>query len=331
MAVLITGGTGFVGLNLAEGLLARGEQVVLFDLRPPPAEFMAQIGNAAKRVRAVTGDVLQPDHLHRAFAHGDITHVFHGAVITSGPARELADPNAIVEVNLSGTLNLLRAARDAQVRRVLYPSSLTVYGQSLFDRESVNEADTPPVPESLYAVTKYAAERACLRLADLWGMDVVTGRIGSVVGPWEGETGVRDLVSPLAQIAAAAAQGRGVVLPQIRLKRELIYSRDLARALVLLLYAEKPGFTTYNLSVPADWSGYVQRWCDALAAKLDGFKWRYAAPGETATIDYYDTRDRACLDTTRLQSDLGFVPAFPPDKALHDYTEWLLASQQYFK
>jgi len=101
--------------------------------------------------------------------------------------------------------------------------------------------------------------------------------------------------------------------------------------LILLLYAENPGFTTYNVSVRADWSGFVHRWCDALSETLDGFKWRYAAPGEAATIDYYDTRDRARQDSTRLQSDLGFAPAFPPDKALHDYTEWLLANQQFFR
>jgi UDP-glucose 4-epimerase len=331
MAVLITGGTGFVGLNLAEALLERGEWAVLFDLRPPPPQFIAAVGSAASRVDSVIGDVLEPKDIERAFARNDITHVFHGAVITSGADREVVDPNRIVDVNLGGTLNVLRAARDARVRRFLFPSSLAVYGQSMFDRDAMNETDTPPVPESLYAVTKYAAERAALRLADLWEMDVVVGRIGNVFGPWEGETGARDLITPLAQVAAAAVRGQSVVLPDIRPRRELIYSRDLARALLLLLYAERPGFATYNLGVSGNWSDIYTRWCRIVEARSEGFKWHVAAPGEAATINYHDTRDRARLDVGRLQTDLGFAPAFPRDLALQDYIEWLLSSKQFFQ
>jgi nucleoside-diphosphate-sugar epimerase len=330
MAVLITGGAGFVGLNLAEALLERDEPVVLFDLREPPPEFVASAGSQGARMRCVVGDVRQSQDVNRAFSAGDITHVFHGAVITSGPAREVSDPNSIVEVNLSGTLNVLKAARVGGVRRFVFPSSISVYGQSLFDRESVSEAYTPAVPESIYGVTKYAAERAALRLGDLWGLEVIAGRIGNVFGPWEGETGVRDLITPLAQIATAAIQGKQVILPDVSIKRDLIYSRDLARSLVSLLYVQQPGFSTYNLSVEADWSDIYIRWCRTVAAKFDGFDWRVAQPGEVANIDYHDRRDRARMDTARAQADFGFVPAYSPDVALEDYVQWLKATTHYF-
>ena len=330
MAVLITGGTGFVGLNLAEALLERGEQVVLFDLREPPSAFVASIGGNSARMRCVVGDVRHPTDLQQAFSGGDITEVFHGAVITSGAARELANPGSIVAVNLTGTLNVLKAASARSVRRFVFPSSVSVYGESLFDRETVNEADTPAVPEGLYGVTKYAAERAALRLGKLWGLEVIVGRIGNVFGPWEGETGVRDLITPLAQIAAAAVHGKQVVLPDVRLRRDLIYSRDLARLLVTLLDAKAPGFSTYNLSVEADWSDIYVRWCRVVGGQFGEFDWRVAQAGEISTIDYHDTRSRARMDTARVRADLGFAPAFPPDLALEDYARWLNATADYF-
>jgi UDP-glucuronate 4-epimerase len=332
MRVLITGGNGFVGLNLAQALLARGDEVVLFDRREPPRAFLQAMegAGAGGRLQAVRGDVRQPGELARAFEAGPVTHVFHGAAITAGAAREQACPHSILEVNLLGTLDVLAAARGAGVRRFVFPSSVAVYGESLFDRALVREAETPALPEGLYGVSKYAAERAVLRLGQLWGMDVVAGRIGNVFGPWEGETGVRDLVTPLAQIAAAAAQGREVVLPQGRLQRDLIYSRDLARGLLLLLDTPRPGFPVYNLSVVADWSNFYQRWCSVLASRFAEFRWRLAADGEAAGIEYHDRRDRARLDTTRAAHDLGFAPAFGPEAALADYAQWVQAHRSYF-
>jgi nucleoside-diphosphate-sugar epimerase len=330
MAVLITGGSGFVGLNLAQSLLERGEQAVLFDLREPPATFVSSAPSRGSELRFVAGDVRRPEAVQRAFAAADITHVFHGAVITSGSDREATDPHSIVDVNLSGTLNVLRAASAAGVRRLVFPSSISVYGESLFDRPTVNEDYTPAVPETLYGITKYAAERTASRLGGMWGTQVVVGRIGNVFGRWEGESGVRDLITPLAQIAAAAVRRKEVVLPEARLKRDLIYSRDLARALVLLLYAKAPRFRIYNLSVAADWSDIYARWCRIVAARFERFEWRVAQAGEVPNVDYHDTRDRARMDTDRVQRDLGFTPRFLPDDALEDYGQWLQATTNYF-
>lgn len=332
LRVLVTGGNGFVGLNLAQALLARGDEVLLFDLREPPPAFVQAIERegAVGRLHALTGDVREASDVARAFAAGPVTHVFHGAAITAGAAREQADPQAIFDVNLGGTIAVLAAARAAGVRRLLFPSSVSVYGKSLFDRALVREADTPPVPEGLYGVSKYAAERAALRLGQLWGVDVVAGRIGNVFGPWESETGVRDLVTPLAQIAALAVREREVVLPDVQLKRDLVYSRDLARALLLLLDTPRASFPVYNLSVLADWSDIYRRWCRVLAARLPAFRWRVAAAGEAAGIEYHDRRDRARLDTERVCADLGFQPAWQPDAALADYAEWLQQHGAYF-
>lgn len=330
MRILITGGTGFVGLNLAQALLGRGHEVVFFDLRAPPARFMQAIGDARARVQVETGDVCNASHIERVFGAGGITHVFQGAAITPGPARESLAPQQIIDVNLSATVAIVRAAAQAGVQRLLFPSSLSVYGRHLYGTAPLDEETTPPVPDSLYAITKYAAERASLNLGKAWGLDVVAGRIGAVFGPWEGDTQVRDLLSPFCQVAAAAARGTPAVLPEVYAPREMIYSRDLADALMVLLFAKRPTHEVYNLSVNAEWSGVLPQWCDVLQARMPGFSWRYRSAGDTPTIHFPDNRPRTTMRTDRLRGDLHFSPQFTAAAALADYAEWLATHRNYF-
>jgi nucleoside-diphosphate-sugar epimerase len=207
MSILVTGGTGFVGLNVIEALINRGEHVVVMDRRPLPSSFLRVIGPKQSLVCLESGDVCDQTVVDAVFAGHQITHVFLGAAITAGPTRELVDPHSVIDVNLLGNLNILRACSRTGVKRVMFPSSLTVYGTSLFDRFVCHEAGTPPIPEGLYGITKYAGERMVLRMAALMKLEAVTGRIGAVFGPWETSTGVRDLVSPLSQIARACVLG----------------------------------------------------------------------------------------------------------------------------
>jgi UDP-glucose 4-epimerase len=331
MTVLITGGAGFVGLNLAEALLRRGDRIVFFDTREPSPVFLRSMGADAANVTTVLGDVRVPDDVEAAFACGDITHVFHGAAVTPDAAREAVAAQSIVDVNLSGTINLLRAAAKAGVQRFLFPSSLTIYGENLHGDALTHETTTPALPDSLYGIVKYAAERSALRLGALWGVDVVAGRIGSVFGPWEIHTGVRDLVSPFAQVAALAVNGGEAVLPRIYPERELIYAKDLAKALILLLFADRPAYSTYNLSVSSDWSNSLPAWCDVLSRRVPDFKWRYANDGELSNVSFHGAKPRIGMDTARLREDLAFVPNFLLADALGDYAEWMLGHPDIYK
>jgi UDP-glucose 4-epimerase len=330
MSILVTGGTGFVGLNVIEALIGRGDHVVVMDRRPLPAAFLRTIGSNRNLVSLESGDVCDQAVVDAVFARHAITHVFLGAAITAGPARELADPHSVIEVNLLGNLNILRASSRTGVKRVMFPSSLTVYGASLFDRFVCHEAGTPPIPEALYGITKYAGERMVLRMASLMKLEAVTGRIGAVFGPWETSTGVRDLVSPLAQIARACTQGSSVVLPSAYPRREMIYSRDLAEAIVLLMFAPKLSFDTYNLSCNTKWEQTPELWCEALTKRFPSFSWSHQQDNRPATIDYYDMRDRASLDATRIKTDLGFTASYQLPHVMDDYADWLLANTDYF-
>ena len=330
MSILVTGGTGFVGLNVIEALIQRGENVVVMDRRPLPVAFLKAIGPKQSLISLESGDVCDQTAVDAVFARHPITHVFLGAAITAGPARELTDPHSVVEVNLLGNLNILRASARVGVKRVMFPSSLTVYGASLFDRFVCQESGTPPIPEGLYGITKYAGERMVLRMASLMKLEAVTGRIGAVFGPWETSTGVRDLVSPLAQIARACVQKLPVVLPSAYPRREMIYSRDLADAIVLLMFAPKLSHDTYNLSCNTKWEQTPELWCEALAKRFPSFSWSHQQVNRPATIDYYDMRDRASLDATRIKKDLGFTASYHLPEVMDDYAEWLQENADYF-
>ena len=116
MAILVTGGAGFVGVNVVQALSERGDEVVCFDAGELPAGAEAAFAGAG-RVSIERGSVLEPAAVEALFRKHRIERVIHSAAITSGPQREARDPASIVDVNLRGTINVLDAARKANVRR----------------------------------------------------------------------------------------------------------------------------------------------------------------------------------------------------------------------
>jgi nucleoside-diphosphate-sugar epimerase len=331
MRVLITGGGGFVGLALAQALLERGHSVVLFDRRPPSRAFLDAVRSAVDRLSVAEGDVCSEDDIARAFGDfGPITHVFQGAALTAGPERESTEPLKVIDVNLNGTVRVLAAAAKFGVARVVYASSLTVYGSHILGDGSVSEAATPPAPDTLYGITKYAGECTALRLGKNWGLDVRAARIGSVFGPWEGETGARDMVSPFAQVAAAAARHIPVVLPGAYPRREMIYVPDLVSGLIALMTSASPAYGYYNFSANLDWSDSLQHWCEALVGEIPGFQWRYADAGEAAGIAFHDASPRASMDASRAVSDLNWSAHYSREMAMADYARWVSRHGDYF-
>ena len=168
---------------------------------PPGAEaaFAAHRG----RLAIERGSVLDAESVAALFQKHRIERVIHAAAVTSGPQREAREPASIVDVNLRGTINVIDAARQHGVKRTIYVGSGAAYGESLYNHPRLYET-TPSVPTSLYSITKHAAERMCLRLAELWSIDVACVRLGTVVGPWERDTGVRDNFGTHSQLAALA-------------------------------------------------------------------------------------------------------------------------------
>jgi len=172
---LVTGGAGFIGSNLVERLMGWGARVRILDnLSTGKRENLAPW---LDRLELIEGDLRNPGALGRAVAGA--TYVLHQAALPSVP-RSIADPLTTHQVNATGTLNLLLAARDAGVQRLVYASSSSVYGDSpgLPKHEGM-----PTRPLSPYAVSKLAGEHYCLAFHQVYGLETVCLRYFNVFGP----------------------------------------------------------------------------------------------------------------------------------------------------
>jgi nucleoside-diphosphate-sugar epimerase len=172
---LITGGAGFIGSSIAEALLERGESIrILDDFSTGNRENLVSFTG---RMELFEGSITDSDLCRRA-VH-EVDYVIHQAALASVP-RSVEQPLASNAVNVTGTLNLLIAARDAKVRRFVFAGSSSVYGDTpeLPKRESM-----APNPLSPYAVAKYAAECYCSNFYRLYGLETVVLRYFNVFGP----------------------------------------------------------------------------------------------------------------------------------------------------
>jgi UDP-glucuronate 4-epimerase len=320
MPTFITGAAGFVGLALTEQLLGRGEDVVGFDLRPPPALALESFAALPGRLHVETGDVRAAGALRAAMQRHRPRRLVMLAAITADARRERAAPQSVFEVNVGGVLASLSAAADAGVQRVVHASSGAAYGASGAGREPLREDGTPLRPEGLYGISKQAAEAAAQRFASLAGLDLVIGRLGTCFGPWEADTGVRDTPSAPWQVLRRARAGQAAVLPRPGL-RDWLYVRDAAAGLAALLDTPTHAHPVYNVAAGFTWT--VAQWCERLAARHPDFRWRIAGPHEPANIDYYAAHDRAPMDAARLRQHTGFEPRYDLGAAAHDFEQWL--------
>jgi UDP-glucuronate 4-epimerase len=321
MTTFVTGASGFVGLALAEHLLARGDHVVGFDLAPPRPAAAAAFARLPGRFEAEVGDVRDAPGLRAAILRHRPSRLVTLAAITADAARERATPGAIFEVNVGGVVTAVAAAAECGVARLLHASSGSVYGASGDGAERLTEDTTPLRPEALYGISKLAAESAALRLAALHGLDLAVGRLGTCFGPWEADTGMRDTPSALLQVADIAARGGRAVLPRAG-RRDWLYVRDCAAGMVALLDRPRLPHAVYN--VAAGFVGTVAHWCAAMRDAFPAFAWRIgeaAQAGETR-VDYYARYDRAPMDIARLVADTGFSPRFDLDAAATDFVRW---------
>jgi UDP-glucose 4-epimerase len=317
MRILVFGGTGFVGLNIAAALLERGHAVTLFDRARLLAAAEKDFAQHAGRLTTVQGDITDRQTVEKAISAG-YEAIILGAAITAGPEREAANPDSILHINLLAHVPILNAARRSDVGRIINLSSAAAYGTSAFRNVPLDEeASCDPV--SLYAVTKFASEKVAARLAALWQYDIISVRLSAVFGPWERATGVRDTLSPQSQIFAAMQQGREAILPRPGV-RDWIYATDVAEAVTLLIEAARPKHPLYNISTGVEWSAL--QWGQQLAAFHSGFICRLTEPGEAPTVDLHGPADRAPLSVSRLAQEFGWRARFGCDESVADLSLW---------
>lgn len=223
-SIAITGGAGFVGLALAEALLARGDRVYLLDIAPPDPTLFAR--PELSGTRYVRGDIMDTSGLRAALHECDADLVIHSAAMTPNAQSAKAHPAQITQINVVGAINTLTAAANAGLSDVILLSSISVYGSRGTGAPSLLE-NARVTPDSLYGETKHAAERLAARIAPDLGLRLATLRLGPLFGPWETGRPARPDLSPHAQILHLSQSGQSVRLAHEMLS-DWVYSRDAA-------------------------------------------------------------------------------------------------------
>lgn len=187
---LVTGGAGFIGSNIVKTLLEQGNKIRVLDnfatgKRSNILPFMSH-----PNFEMFEGD-LRSFHIVRSAVKG-VDYVLHQGALPSVP-RSINDPITTNDVNILGTLNVLEASREFGVKRVVYASSSSVYGNSEI---MPKQEDMPVAPLSPYALTKYAAERYCQIYTSLYKLETVCLRYFNVFGPNQDPTSQYSAVIP---------------------------------------------------------------------------------------------------------------------------------------
>ena len=185
---LVTGGAGFIGSHIVRALLTRGHQLrVLDDLSTGKNKNLHEV---AGQIDLVVGDIRDVETVARCMRGIEV--VFHLAARASVP-RSIEEPRAAHEVNVSGTLNLLMAAREVGVRRFVYSASSSAYGETPTLPKTI---DMRPEPLSPYAATKLAAEYYCTVWSHVYGLQTISLRYFNVFGPRQDPSGPYAAVIP---------------------------------------------------------------------------------------------------------------------------------------
>jgi UDP-glucose 4-epimerase len=232
--VVITGGAGFIGSHIAEKLANQGyHTTILDDLSTGKMENIEALLKRSN-VELVQGSITDITLLQRIFK--GVYYVFHQAAIPSVP-RSIENPQASHDVNVTGTLNILLAARDNSVKKVVYSSSSSVYGDTptLPKRE-----DMPPNPQSPYAVTKLAGEYYCQVFHEVYGLPTISLRYFNVYGPRQDPDSQYAAVVPL--FISRISQGKSpIIFGDGKQTRDFTYISDVVEANILAAESNASG------------------------------------------------------------------------------------------
>ncbi|MGV9769437.1 NAD-dependent epimerase/dehydratase family protein [Microbacterium sp. NPDC003461] len=324
MSILVTGGTGTVGLAIVECLVAHGERVTVYAESAPRGLAAEALESLSGDVEVVQGDVRDGERLRDVLTERGVRSVVHGAAITPDAARERAGDGArtVIDVNCIGAVSVFQAFADTCPGRFVHLGSIAAYGAATTAEPLLREEAGQERPENLYEITKFAGELAVLRLAELRGREAVSLRLGDVFGCWEHRTDVRDMTSAPFQTLALALRGGEAVLPRDG-RKAWVYTADVAEAVRCALEAPALPDRVVNVSSPFEWS--IQQWCELLALEFPGFRHRIDA--EAANVSLF--ADNAPMSLERA-GRLGFTARYDLRDALRHYVAWAAGHREFF-
>lgn len=312
MKALVTGGAGFIGSHIVEALVAAGHTVrVLDNFSTGKWENLAAVRDD---VEVIEGDIRDPATCHRAVAGMD--RVWHEAAVCSVPLS-VEDPLTTHEVNISGTLHLLLAARDAGVGRLVFASSSAVYGA---DPILPASEDQPLAPVSPYAISKLAGEFYVRQFAELYGFETVALRYFNIYGPRQEPNSQYASVVP-AFFAALMEHRRPTIYGDGGASREFTFVQDCVQANLLAGLSDNPAVVGqyFNIAVGAPIT--VNELFAAIKQTLGSPLEPNYGPERAGDVRF------SSADTRKATELLGFQPRVPLqegiDRTAAWFTEWI--------
>ena len=307
---LVTGGAGFIGSHIAEELVKRGERVRVIDnLSTGKHENLQHLMH---EIEFIEGDLRDQEASARAVERVDF--VMHQAAIPSVP-RSIQDPKGSTENNLNGTLHLLVAARDAGVKRVVYASSSSVYGDSPTLPKS---EDFSPAPLSPYAASKLAGEYYCQVFSQVYGLETVSLRYFNVFGPRQDPLSLYAAVIPTF-ITSALAKKPLIIYGDGEQTRDFSFVANVVQANLLACEAEGIAGETLNVG------GGTQTSLNQLIQELQ------TIVTADLNVEYADPRPgdvkHSLASIDKAKRLMGYESTIPFGEGLRRTVEWCASTQ----
>ena len=239
--ILVTGGAGFIGSNLVERLLEEKEKVIVFDNLSTGRIENIKNFQGKPNFRFIKGDLNNQEDVERVVKEVDF--IFHQAAIPS-VARSISDPKKTFEANILGTLNLLIAARKHRIKKIIYASSSSIYGETkiLPKREEM-----PVNPLSPYALSKYSGEKVCQFFSSLYNLPTLSLRYFNVFGPRQNPNSEYSAVIPKF-IFSFLKNERPIIYGDGKQTRDFTFVGNVVEANLKALYSQSKEGDYFNIA-----------------------------------------------------------------------------------
>jgi UDP-glucose 4-epimerase len=305
MKCLVTGGAGFIGSHIVDALLRRGDGVrVLDNMSTGQPNTIKDFGS---KIEFIQGDLREKADLERAVTGVDV--IFHEAALRSVP-RSIDDPNATNEVNIDGTLALLLAARTAGVKRVVYASSSSAYG----DQKTFPQVESMRCsPLSPYAVSKLAGELYSIVFSRTFGLETVSLRYFNVFGPRQQPESQYAAVIPKFMLSAKRGEPLDVHSDG-KQSRDFTFIENVVQANLLASQKPKAAGEFFNI---ANGKNYSLLDIVAVLEKLSGRKLaRRHGPARAGDVR------KTWANISKAKRLLGYKPTVGFEEGLKRTWEW---------
>lgn len=307
MRILITGGAGFIGSNIAEKLLSMGKEVRIFDnLYSGNLDNIEDFkGNTS--LEFLEGDLRNVEDVREAVR--GVGAVFHEGAITSVP-ESVKKPQLTEEVNVGGTENLLEVSSSQNVERLVFASTCAVYGE--VSDLPIGE-DTELRPNSPYAESKLKAEKKCKRYSEKGDLETVILRYFNVYGPRQGGS---EYAGVITKFAERLEKGKSpIIYGDGEQSRDFVYVDDVVRANLLALEGEEITGDAFN--VGSGKSTSINELCRVISEVFgrEGLepKYREERPGDIRHSE---------SDLSKARNSLDFSPSVSLRKGIKKYMNW---------